>query len=283
MLTDQFIDSGEGRVRVSSGKANGPPLLFLHGLSRSGRDFATFTPSVAPKWQLHALDFRGHGRSARVPSKYHVADYVRDAVAVVRTLATEPVVVFGHSLGALVAAAVAAAEPEGVRAVVLEDPPGAGYLARFRGTPNFAQFTAQQPLAGSTKSVAELARELAAIELPQPDGRTAKLGDLRDATSLRFLARCMRDLDPGVYDPVLAGDWLKGYDDAAIWRGVRCPVLLLRGEEARGSWLPAADADRMTNALADCTRVDVTGVGHLIHWLAPVETARHVVGFLESL
>ena len=182
MLTDQFIDSGEGRVRVSSGKANGPPLLFLHGLSRCGRDFATFTPSVASKWQLHSLDFRGHGRSARVPGKYHVADYVRDAVAVVRTLATEPVVVFGHSLGALVAAAVAATEPEGVRAVVLEDPPGASYLARFRDTPNFAQFKAQQPLAGAAHPVSEIARALAAIELPQPDGRIAKLGDLRDPT-----------------------------------------------------------------------------------------------------
>jgi pimeloyl-ACP methyl ester carboxylesterase len=283
MLTDQFIDSGEGRVRVSSGKANGPPLLFLHGLSRCGRDFATFTPSVASKWQIHAIDFRGHGRSARVPGKYHVADYVRDAVAVVRTLATEPVVVFGHSLGALVAAAVAAAEPEGVRAVVLEDPPGASYLARFRETPNFAQFEAQQRLAGSTRSVPEIARELADIDVPQPDGRMAKLGQLRDPTSLRFLARCMRDLDPGVYDPVLAGDWLKGYDDAAVWRGVQCPALLLRGESERGSWLPAADADRMANTIPDCTRIDVSGVGHLVHWLAPVETARYVVGFLESL
>ena len=283
MLTDQFIDSGEGRVRVSSGKANGPPLLFLHGLSRCGRDFATFTPSVASKWQIHSLDFRGHGRSARVPGKYHVADYVRDAVAVVRTLATEPVVVFGHSLGALVAAAVAAAEPDGVRAVVLEDPPGPSYLARFRDTPNFVQFKAQQPLAGSTHPVPEIARALASIDVPQPDGRSAKLGQLRDATSLRFLARCMRDLDPGVFDPVLAGDWLKGYDAETIWRGVQCPALLLCGEEGRGSWLPATDADRMANAVSDCTRIDVAGVGHLIHWLAPVETARHVVAFLESL
>ena len=283
MLTDQFIDSGEGRVRVSSGKANGPPLVLLHGLSRCGRDFATFTPSVASKWQLHAIDFRGHGRSGRVPGKYHVADYVRDAVAVVRTLATEPVVVVGHSLGALVAAAVAAAEPEGVRAVVLEDPPGSSYMARFRESPNFVQFRAQRGLTGSERGVHEIALALAAIELPQPDGRTVKLGELRDAVALRFLARCLRDLDPGIYNPLLEGDWLKGYDEEAIWRGVQCPALLLRGEEERGGWLPSSDADRMANAIPDCTRIDVSGVGHLIHWLAPVETARHVVGFLESL
>ena len=283
MLTDQFIDSGEGRVRVSSGPANGPPLLLLHGLSRGGRDFGTFTPAVAAKWQIHAIDFRGHGRSARVPGKYHVIDYVRDAVAVVRTLATEPVVVFGHSLGALVASAVAAAEPEGVRAVVLEDPPGSSLIARFQQTPHFAQFRAQRGLTGSTRPVSEIARELAAIDLPQPDGGTVKMGDVRDATALRFLARCLRDLDPGVYDPVLAGDWLKGYDEDAIWKGVQCPALLLRGEQKRGGWLPADDADRLAHTIPDCTRIDVPGVGHLLHWLAPVETARHVVGFLESL
>ncbi|WP_439625549.1 alpha/beta fold hydrolase [Gemmata sp.] len=282
MFTERFIDTGEVRVRVLSGPGDGPPVLFLHGISRCGRDFAPLFPHLAGSWHVHALDHRGHGRSGRVPGGYRVVDYVRDAAAVVRAL-PEPVVLFGHSLGAVTAAGVAAAEPDRVRGVVLEDPPGSSFLARLDRTMYHPQFAAAQRLAGQNRPVADLARDLANTPLPQPNGGTARLGDFRDAAMIRFAARCLPDVDPGVFDPLLGGSWLDGYDEEAIWRGTPCPVLLLRGEEARGGMLPRPDADRMTAALADCTRVDVPGAGHLIHWLSTEACVRLTLSFLESL
>mgnify|MGYP002780504536 FL=1 len=282
MLTERFIDTGEARVRLLSGPADGPPVLFLHGVSRCGRDFAPLFPHLAGSWQVHAIDHRGHGRSGRAAGGYRVVDYARDAAAVVRAL-PEPVVLFGHSLGALVAAGVAATEPDRVRAVVLEDPPGYGFLVKFVKTAYYPQFVAVQKLAGQDRPVADLARDLGNVALPQPNGSTARLGDFRDAAMIRFSASCLPDLDPAVFDSVLDGTWLDGYDEEAVWRGVACPVLLLRGEEARGGMLPRADADRMAAALADCTRVDVPGAGHLIHWLATEACVRLTLSFLESL
>ncbi len=282
MFTERFIDTGEVRVRLGVGPDDGPPLLFLHGISRVGRDFAPLFPAFWGWWQVLALDQRGHGGSGRCPGRYRVADYVRDAVAVVRAV-NEPVVLYGHSLGALTAAGVAAAEPERVRGVVLEDPPGSSFLARLRSSPYFAQFQAVQRLAGQNRPVSELARELAAVPLPQPNGTTARLGDYRDITALRFAARCLPDLDPAVFDSLLDGSWLDGYDEESVWQAIRCPVLLLRGEPARGGMLPAADAERMTGRIADCFRVEVAGAGHLIHWLATEECVRLTLGFVESL
>lgn len=282
MLTERFIDTGETHVYVLSGPDEGPPILFLHGVSRIGRDFAPLFPVLAHSWKVQAIDHRGHGKSGRVPGGYRITDYVRDAAAIVHTFHT-PVVLFGHSLGAVTAAAVAAAEPDRVRAVILEDPPSAAFMGNLDRTSYFPQFTAVQKIAGQNRRVSEIARDLANIALPQPTGKTARLGDFRDASMLRFSARCLPDLDPGVFDPLLDGSWFDGYDEHAIWKAIKCPVLLLRGEEARGGMLPANDANRMAATIADCTRVDVPGVGHLIHWLATEACVRLVLGFLESL
>lgn len=281
MFAERFVDTGEVRLRLECGPEDGPPVLFLHGVSRIGRDFAPLFPAFQGSWQVLAVDHRGHGGSGRAAT-YRVVDYVRDAVAVVRGL-SRPVVLYGHSLGALTAAGVAAAEPERIRGVVLEDPPGASFLARLKDSPYYAQFAAVRRLAGQPRPVSELARELANLPLPQPNGTTARLGDYRDLTALRFAARCLPALDPAVLDPLLEGGWLDGYDEEAVWRAIRCPVLLLRGEPARGGMLPAADADRLERTIPDCFRVEVPSGGHLIHWLATEACVRLTLGFVESL
>ena len=62
-----------------------------------------------------------------------------------------------------------------------------------------------------------------------------------------------------------------------------CPTLLLRGDDRLGGMLARPHAEEMAAAMADCTLIDVPGVGHLIHWLRAEDTLRLVVGFLESV
>jgi len=45
------------------------------------------------------------------------------------------------------------------------------------------------PLAGSADPIRTVAGHLAAVRVPTTGGGQARLGDLRDATSLRFSAR----------------------------------------------------------------------------------------------
>lgn len=46
MFSERFIDTGEVRVRLLSGPDDGPPVLFLHGVSRVARDFAPLFPAL---------------------------------------------------------------------------------------------------------------------------------------------------------------------------------------------------------------------------------------------
>ena len=267
---------------VALGPPHGPPLWLFHGVGRWWQDFAPLLPALTMGWHVHAADHRGHGRSSRA-DRYLVTDYVADAAGLVAD-ANEPAVLVGHSLGALVTLGVAAARPDAVRAVVLLDPPGEDFLARVDSTPYAAMWEAMRRLAGRGP-VGEVARELAAVRLPDPRnaGGTVALGSLRDAAALRFMARCLADLDPAVLTPPLERRWLAGFGPLPPGR-VRCPALLVVADPAAGGMLDtAADVERILAALADGTRVDLPGVGHLVHGQDAAATLRVVSAFLGSL
>lgn len=263
------------------GPRAGPALWLVHGLSRCWEDFAPLLPHLAPRWHLRALSHRGHGTSARAPGAYRVADYVPDLVAAVRA-AGEPCALVGHSLGALVALGAAAAVPELVSGVALLDPPGPEFLAHLDRTPYFAVWAALQRFAGRADTSA-VARELADLRLPDGAGGTARYGDTRDAANVRFVARCLRDVDPGVFDPPLRKRWLDGFDPIATARRVRCPALLVVADPARGGVLTPADATALAAALPDGSRADLPGTGHLVHWQDAPGTLRLLHAFLHSL
>jgi pimeloyl-ACP methyl ester carboxylesterase len=71
-----------------------------------------------------APDLRGHGRSAHLATgaSYHFIDFVADLDALASRFPL-PCVLVGHSMGAAVATALAAARPSRIRALVLVEPP----------------------------------------------------------------------------------------------------------------------------------------------------------------
>lgn len=260
-----------------------PPLLMCHGVARRWQTFVPLLPSLTIRWNVHALDFRGHGHSGRTPGKYRVADYAKDAAAALQEM-KEPAVLYGHSLGALVSVVTAANMPERVRAIVLEDPPSPGLLATLDQTAYGAMFAAYKRVAGTSQSVATLAKELAELRIPNAQGEwTVRFGDVRDAATLRFMASCLRQLDPETMSPLLDKSWLDGLDWPRCLAGVKCPTLILRGEEARGGMLASHDARVMVNTMADAICIDVPGVGHNIHSQSAEANLRFAVPFLESL
>lgn len=285
MLTEHTLTVGDASLHYARGPSSGPPLLFLHGVLRCWQDFLPLIPPLTARWHVHALDFRGHGRSSPQPGRYRVADYVEDAAAFLRHGCDEPAVLYGHSLGAMVALAAAGGpEAECVKALILEDPPFETVGRNISETVYLSQFRGMQLFAGSQQSVTEIARGLAEIQLMTPGtGRLTRFGDVRDSISLRFSARCLRQVDPEVFVPLTAGQWLEGYDLDAILRGVRCPVLLLQADMAAGGMMTDADADKLETRLLDCTRVKLEGVGHLIHWTQIEASLRMLMAYLESL
>lgn len=243
---------------------DGPPLLLLHGVTRCGADWDGLLPALVADWKVIALDQRGHGDSPRGGS-YLVTDYVDDAVRFVREALSGPVVLMGHSLGAMVAAGVAAELPERVRGIVLEDPPFHTMGNRIAGSAWQAQFTGMREIARRGGGIDEITEALADIQLPTGGGGFKRLGEMRDRASLAWSAACLNLLDPEVLTPVIEGRWLDGYDFDGILTRVRCPSLLLQADPEAGGALTDADAGTLVAALPSCGRVRFPGAGHQLH------------------
>jgi len=284
MFNEQLFHHDRVTLNFASGPRNGPALVFFHGVTRRWQSFVPLIPTLSSRWHVHALDHRGHGLSSRVPAGYLVKDYVRDAVAFVKEQVQGPVVVYGHSLGAMVAASVAAELPQQVRGAVLEDPPFGTMGTKIGQSALLSYFAGVQPFAGSTLPVGTLARQLAEIPLTTPGkAGSVRLGGTRDMASLRFTARCLKQLDRDVLSPIVAGRWLDGFDWVNVLSDITCPALLLQADITMGGMLTDDDAAEAERLMPDCARVRLPKVGHLIHWLQTDACLRLVNSFLESL
>lgn len=93
-------------LHVEVGGSTGPPLLLLHGLGANGDVWKAMLPWIRAGWngRWFIPDFRGHGRSGhREP--YSIASHAADIAALFDQ--NEELVVVGHSMGGLVALALA--------------------------------------------------------------------------------------------------------------------------------------------------------------------------------
>ena len=102
------------------------PVVALHGLTASYVSFIGVAEQLAGRCALFALDLRGRGDSDKPEAPYGLAQHARDVAAAMRAMGLGPSVVVGHSMGAFVATALAAQDPDLVSALVLID---GGYVA----------------------------------------------------------------------------------------------------------------------------------------------------------
>ncbi len=284
MVIEKTLVRNNHNLCYAEGPKNGPPLFLLHGVTRAWRDWSVLLPALSHRFQVFAVDFRGHGNSQQAANSYRVIDYVEDAKFDIKKLADSAPMVFGHSLGAMVALAVAADPSLQVRGAILEDPPFATMGSRIQETSFHSLFVGMQSLVGQNKSVAEIAKGLGDLIITNPkSGQSQRLGDLRDPTSLRFSAACLSRLDPQVFTPIVTGQWLVDYDFESYLPDVKAPLMLLQADLLAGGMLTAEDATRIETVVPDCCRIYYPGQGHLLHWMITGEIQRVTCGFLESL
>lgn len=107
-----YTDAGDGR-----------PILLLHGWACDGNDWSWQAPELEHRYRVLTVDHRGHGRSDAPRGAYRPQVLADDAAALLLAVAPgQAAVVFGHSMGTVVASALAIRHPELVAGLVLVDP-----------------------------------------------------------------------------------------------------------------------------------------------------------------
>lgn len=117
--------NGDTRVRFEElgGPRDAPALALVFGFGMTLHEWAEFgyVARLQDRFRLVAIEPRGHGGSSspRAPEAYRLDDLASDVLAVLDHLELSRALVWGYSLGAKIALALAAARPERVSGLVL--------------------------------------------------------------------------------------------------------------------------------------------------------------------
>jgi pimeloyl-ACP methyl ester carboxylesterase len=131
-----YVTANGVRLHVQRLRGDGPPLVFVHGMTGSLADwhFTLADPVRALGFDVVTYDSRGHGRSARPPTGYTLDDAVDDLHGVLTALGIAgPVHLVGNSFGGTVVFRFAHSYPALVASLVVieSEPPTGPWVTRI--------------------------------------------------------------------------------------------------------------------------------------------------------
>ena len=248
---------------AEQGPRGGPTLLMLHGITDTWRSFEPVLPWLPPDWHVVSMSQRGHGGSSTMAS-YRTREFAADAAAMVAALDLAPVLVVGHSMGAVNALRLAIDHPAAVRGVV-----AAGGFASFSDKPELVDFIRSQLLTLGEQVPRELAESFQ---------RDTIAGPLAPGLLQTMVEECLRTPAAtwrGAFAALLEDDF------GTELHKVEVPVLLPWGDADVFS--PESDQQRLQRQLPRASRVVYAGVGHALHWEQPRRFANDLLTFEQKL
>jgi esterase len=232
--------------------AAGPPVLILHGLLGSARNWTSIAKELAGTHRVFALDLRNHGRSPWAGTMSF------DEMAVT---------LIGHSLGGKVAMRLALTRPELIGRLVVVDVAPVAYAHSFAP---FVEAMLQVDLAAVTR---------------RSDAELQLQGAVPDAVMRNFLLQNLVKTDAGfvwrVNLEALAANMaeLLGFPTPASDAAYVGPTLFIAG--GRSKYVQPEHRPLIERLFPSAEHVVIPGAGHWLHAERPAEFLAHVRRFLD--
>jgi len=267
------------------GNEGAAPLILVHGGRDHGRSWDALARVLGERWHVVAPDLRGHGDSDPAPaSRYGVPDFVLDLAALVDTLGAPTVTLVGHSLGGAVVLHYAGAFPERVAKVAALEGLGPSPEMRERLLAIPAAERLRTWIAEQQSLAAKPPRRFASVDEAVARMQEAN-AHLTPALARHLTEHGLRREPDGRYvwkfDPLVRASSPVRPDFESLsqlWSAIRCPVLLLRGEE---SWASDPEKDGRITHFRDARLVNVPNAAHWLHHDQPERFEREIRAFLE--
>lgn len=229
------------KLNYFEGPNNGEPILLLHGNMGRWQSFLPIISDFESHRHIFALDLRGHGKSSHAPGTYTLQNHMMDVTAFIRERIGSPVTVFGQSLGGMIGLMAAARYPELIKRMIVADSP----------------LTAETllPIVASQK---ELGHQI--LDYLKTNQRDKLYAAINDDFAAESFCLCDPDVIQSTFDK--PEEMIFGYDIKELFPLIKCPVLIMRGEEKLGSMISDNDMQLAEKLLLHLQQRQIMGVGH---------------------
>jgi pimeloyl-ACP methyl ester carboxylesterase len=248
---------------IESGALGGAPLLLLHGLSDSWHSFLPLLPHLPRQVRTLAFTQRGHGQSSKPRDGYSLAALAEDAKTFLDAMHIDRAIIVGHSMGAAVAALLAAAHPQQVAGLALlgafaDFRENGGVIALWQDVRDFSDPI--EPAFARAFQVSTIAR------MVDDDFIDLVVADSQALPSFAWR---------GLTDAFLASNL------PAAYRRIEVPTSLIWGDN--DSFVPRSEQDAMLSAMRHATLHALDDTGHAVHWDRPGETAAIINALVKNV
>jgi len=224
-------------------KGQGEPLVLLHGLGSSCRDWEFQVDALGARFQLIIPDQRGFGQSSKPPGPYTVSQYADDLLALLDHLGIQKTHLLGYSMGGAAAFQFAVDHPERLRRLIIAN-----------STPDFSLDHWRKRLELRVRQtvirmlgVPTLAQLIAKRLFPDPGQE-----ELRAMTIERYGANVKHAY-------LAALDGLAGWSVADRIEHLTLPTLVLAAEH---DYTPLAEKEAYVAKMPDARLVEIKGSRH---------------------
>lgn len=222
-------------TEIEGGK---PVLLLIHFSGGTSKMWDGVIPYFDKQYTIIAPDLRGHGKSDKPNTGYHIDDKAEDLYLLTKELGIKACHVVGSSLGAEVGVSLAAKHPELVTSIVCE---GAiynefGEFGLFNGT--IEEIIAEK----NQRNTGLLERKLKKYETKEEflveHSKYVKDLGIYNEYFHSFFESCIEELSDGCfehfYKNYIRTEYMQKYWDLKFedyYKNVKCPVLFLPSED----------------------------------------------------
>lgn len=249
----------------------GKAVVLLHGHTGSTQDWANQIPVLSPKYQVIALDHRGHGKSA-APSReeeYSIRTCTDAVFALLRMLNIKQCCLVGHSLGGFIALEFALEHQDMLAALVLVDTS----TVRLARDPNYVQLREKLDELARSQGM-ETVFEYDVVHNPQRIEWFQEHPELKEASRRKML---MTSVEGYLYAIKAATKW--GSITPRLSE-IKVPTLIYWGNE---DLLLAKATQILKKEIANSELVTVNGAGHSPHEEAPDVFNETLLKFLDRI
>lgn len=238
-------------------------IVCAHGYSGNARDFDFLARKLSRDARVVCPDVAGRGDSAWLPSalEYHFPQFLADIRTLLIRLEVTEVDWIGTSMGGLLGMMLAAQPGSPIRRLVMND------IGAYVPADALAAIARNLEAPATFATLADVERHMRHTH--------REWGEISDAQWRQMAIHGSRRAPGGFrlhFDPQIARiarpmPFAPGMHFWDAWYRVRCPVMLLRGEDS--TVFPSSVADAMLAIKPDTQLVELPGCGHAPALMSP--------------